>query len=311
MADLSEYPPAAGLSAAAALFRCLFPFLESERRLAATRPLPRVCLGRSRYHRSMTRATAILLAALLAAAAIGSGISAARRVGSYHRENPREQFAFKRVGVREFNYAGRPVSLLDEASPSGKKLIVSYGEAKLSLPVVLPLDPRLPGLAPHDDWMGVLRFASATNMDLPELQAKMNAGEVRDRLVIVTRTPEPGADPTTWGEINKHRWTFDFYEFLPEGGFAHQKMAFPNKRARAKAEREGRELAIPQLREKTWEFEAALMVMPKTDGPNPEFRNDGLAAMGWTLPASGFATIGMIAMLVVAASRRPLTPARA
>ena len=75
-----------------------------------------------------------------------------------------------------------------------------------------------------------------------------------------------------------------------------------------KAEREGRELAVPQLREKTWEFEAALTITPKTDGPSPEFRNDGLAAMGWTLPASGFATIGMIVMLVVAASRKPPMP---
>lgn len=259
----------------------------------------------------MTRATAIILAGLLAAAAIGSGISAAKRVSTYHRENPREQFAFKRVGVRDFIYAGRPVAIRDEDAPSGKMLQVTYGDEKISLPVVLPLDPRLPGLAPHDDWMGVLRFASSTNMDLPELMRRMNAGEVRDRLVIVTRTPEPGTNPSTWGEINKHRWTFDFYEFLPEGGFAHQKMAFPYKRARAKAEREGRELAVPQLQEKTWEFEAALMVMPKTDGPSPEFRNDGLAAMGWTLPATGFATIGMIAMLVVAASRKPPVPARA
>lgn len=259
----------------------------------------------------MTRATAIILAGLLAAAAIGAGISAARRVSTYHRENPREQFAFFRVNARDFVYAGRPVTLRDESGPTGKTLLVTYGDDKLSLPVVIPKDPRLPALAPHEDWMGVLRFASSTNMDLPELQAKMNAGEVRDRLVIVTRTPEPGTDPSTWGEINKHRWTFDFYEFLVEGGFAHQKMAFPNKRARDKAEREGRELAVPQLKEKTWEFEAALMITPKTDGPNPEFRNDGLAAMGWTLPAAGFATIGMIAMLVVAASRKPPMPARA
>ncbi|MBL8761967.1 MAG: hypothetical protein JNL50_11765, partial [Phycisphaerae bacterium] len=256
----------------------------------------------------MTRATSIILAGLLAAAAIASGISAARRVGGFHRDHPREQFAFSRVDARDFSYAGRPVTLRDHESPSGRRLVVTYAEHTLSLPVVIPKDPRLPGLIPHEDWMGVLRFASATSMDLPQLVNKMNAGEVRDRLVIVTRTPELGADPSTWGGVNKRRWTFDFYEFLPEGGFAHQKMAFPSKRTRERAEREGRELAIPQLQEKTWEFEAALMVMPKGGEPNPEFRNDGLASMGWTLPAAGFATIGMIAMLVVAASRKSPVP---
>ncbi|MBL8762127.1 MAG: hypothetical protein JNL50_12580, partial [Phycisphaerae bacterium] len=50
---------------------------------------------------------------------------------------------------------------------------------------------------------------------------------------------------------------------------------------------------------------------PKGGEPNPEFRNDGLASMGWTLPAAGFATIGMIAMLVVAASRKSPVPAGA
>lgn len=259
----------------------------------------------------MTRATAFILAGLLAAVAIGSGLAAARRVSAYHRDNPREQFAFCRVNARDFVYADRPVTLRDQSSPTGMNLVVTYGDDVLTLPVVIPKDPRLPALLPHEDWMGVLRFASSTGMDLPELQAKMNAGEVRDRLVIVTRTPEPGTDPATWGEINKHRWTFDFYEFLPQGGFAHERMAFPNKRAREKAEREGRQLDVPQLREKTWQFEAALMVMPKTDGPSPEFRNDGLASMGWTLPATGFATIGMIAMLVVGASRKAPLPAGA
>lgn len=259
----------------------------------------------------MTRATALILAGVLAVVAGWSGYSAAQRVGAYHRDYPREQFAFSRISDRSFTYAGRPVTLTDQDGPSGSSLVVAYGDQSVTVPVTIPGDRRLPDLLPHENWMGVLRFATSTGMDLPELQQKMNLGEVRDRLVIVTRTPEPGTDPSTWGEVNKHRWTFDFYELLPEGGFAHERLAFPNKRAREKAEREGRELTVPQLKEKTWEFEAALMVMPATDGPNPEFRNDGLLAMGWTLPATGFATMGMIALLVVAASRKPPVPARA
>ncbi len=98
-------------------------------------------------------------------------------------------------------------------------------------------------------------------------------------------------------------WVFDFYELKPEGGFpSHEQLRYPTKSGTSKPV-EG------ELHENTWEFQAALLLMPKGGvdvGPTHNFYGDALAAASWTLPLSAFS--GLVAVLsftfAVAANRR-------
>lgn len=250
------------------------------------------------------RALAWAVAGVAGAVMVLSASVMAGRVAAFHRENKREVYAFQAVTSREFTYAGRAVSISDEESPSGLSVLVRYDDDVLRLNPTMASDRRLPGLLPYEDWLRVLRFVSATGTTLDRLRRQMDAGEIRDRLVIVTRAPEPGADPSSWGEVNQRAWSFEFHEFKPEGGFEHQRKSFPVKR-RADL-RTGTVPPAPadELKENTWEFQAALMVMPPARGPSPQFSDDGLHAMGWTLPATSVSMLTMIGALMVAAAPR-------
>lgn len=262
--------------------------------------------------RSSYRTVAWLCAAL---AVVAMGLSAwavAGRVARYHRERPRDVFAFQAINFRQFEYAGRPVSLIDEVDPAGDTYLnVDYGGEKLRLRAAIPGDPRLPGLVVHNDWLRVLRFAAATGMGVDELRRRMDAGEVRDRLVLVTRTPELGADPHSRGEVNRKAWMFDFYELRPEGGFEHQRLAFPTKKRPSFAQLLKGRAPTPDpgvLQQNTWQFQAAQMVMPPARGPTTNFTEDAINAIGWTMAAFTISTLVCItAVLIAVAPRRRVT----
>lgn len=207
-----------------------------------------------------------------------------KRIGEFYREHPPQTYVFMPVDGREFTFAGRPVSLVDaDVGTDKESLIVTYGDTVEKLRVTIPGNHKLPGLAPHSDWLRVLRFAKFEGPDIQTLQAKMEAGEVADRLAIVTRTPAAGADPNTWGAAWKQDWVFDFYEFKPAGGFEHERLKYPTVSGVRKPI-EG------ELHENTWEFQAALQLMPTTPGVAPahNFYGDALSAVTWLLPAGAF-----------------------
>lgn len=271
--------------------------------------------GASGAPRPGYRAVAWIVAAVALVAMGFSARAVANRVAEYHRQRPRELYAFQPLNLREFTYAGRPVALTDERHASGETwLNVEYGGEKLRLRAAIPGDPRLPGLAPHNDWLRVLRFAAASGMSIDELRRRMEAGQVRDRLVLVTRTPEPGADPHSRGEVNRKAWMFDFYELRPEGGFDHQRLAFPTKKRPSFAQLMKGEEPRPDpgvLQQNTWQFQAAQMVMPPARGPTTNFTQDAIHAIGWTMAAFTVSTLVCIAavMIAVAPARRTAGPA--
>lgn len=247
-----------------------------------------------------TRRILFAVGAASAAVMVLSGGLMAWRIGSFHKNNQRAVFAFQELALRSFEYAGRPVDLTDEDEAGIWYLRLTYGDATERLPVAVPGDRRLPGLMPHAGWLRVLRFAEADGKKLDELQAQMRAGEVRDRLVAVTRSPRPGQDPLTYGNADPRGWVFDFYEFKPEGGFEHERLRFPTTKTH-QAARDG------ELRENTWQYQAALSVMPLGFAPKPKFTNDGLKAAGWTLPATTSSMLAMIGCFAAAYQprRRP------
>jgi hypothetical protein len=244
------------------------------------------------------------IAAASLAGLVATSLLMAQRVAEFHEASPRQVYAFSAVDERSFMYSGRPVTLTpDTADPAAPHLVIDYGGDVLRLPVAIPNPYELPGLKSYEDWLRVLRFVPASGMDTAQFQRSLDQGV--DRLAIVTRTPVQGVDARTWGSVWKKNWVFDFYELRPEGGFAHQRLKYPTTRGIAKP-KEG------ELRENTWEFQAALKLMPQAGGVGPthNFYGDALEAADWTLPAAAFCGLAACFAIAFAAApaRRALGP---
>ena len=251
-------------------------------------------------HRKLAWCAAAAAAVVLAVSATAMG----SRVSGYYKSNPPVRFAFMPMGITEYIYAGRPVKVTEATTSEGEPAIrIAYGSDEITLKASIPGHPQLPILARHEDWFRVLRFADATGTSIDGMLAKMKSGEAVDRLVVVTRTPRVGPRAGAGDaansdkEKNRRDWAFDFYEFMPAGGFNHQQLNFPTT-TRYQKPREG------ELVEDTWQWQAALQVMPSGTAPKYKFTSDGLRAMGWTLPATSSSILTLIGSLMVAAAPR-------
>jgi hypothetical protein len=227
-----------------------------------------------------------------------SVLAMARRVDDYYRETDHRLYVFNRVDERQFSYAGRPVTITDQRTASGEEgVVVRYGDESLPLRATIePGSAQLPGLERHNDWMQILRFAEHGRTSLAEVEQGVRLGEIADHLVIVVRIPigrREGAN-----EAQRKAWHFDFYEFKPDGGFAHQRLGFPKKRTPAEGE----------MAEGTWQYYAALMVMPPLWKPTQKFSSDALQATGWTLPVAALSGLLFTASGVALLAPRKRTP---
>ncbi|MEZ6241854.1 MAG: hypothetical protein R3B57_02325 [Phycisphaerales bacterium] len=196
-------------------------------------------------------------------------------------------------------------------------MIVTYDGEPLRIPVQIPQPLPLPGLARHADWLRIVSFAEGTGMGFPEFERRFDAGEITPRLVVVTRNPfaDQGDEPKFgletdkswgWGEVRRDKWTFTFYELLPEGGFASHTLKFPESgahfyRRQIDAERKGLPPPVrdpDELKEGTWEFQATLPLMNRP--PSITKERQALRESGWTLPTASASIIGIIACLAIA-----------
>lgn len=234
---------------------------------------------------------------LSAALFVGACYTMAQRLAAFNQTHQRPLWVFEEVTDPKFNFAGRPVELSNADDPDGWKLVVTYGDQSLRLRVTIPGERRLPGLLPHRDWMRVLRFAEQTNMRQEDLAPKLDAGVIPDRLVIVCRVPRPGADPLTWGRVWRKDTVFDFYEFKPEGGFTHTRLEYPHSK-------QDQPYAEGELREDTWQMQAALRTVPAGLGPKAKYRQDSMHALGWTWPLAFLGMVGVFAAFMIGAKGR-------
>jgi hypothetical protein len=249
----------------------------------------------------MPRPAAAALAVLCLAVLLLSVWRMGQRVAAFNAGPERRAWAFIPVNSRSFTYAGRPVTITDAADDAGKVTVtIQYGEERLVLPATIPPgSAQLPDLVRHQDWLKILRFTERGQRSMQEVQRLVERGELRDRLVAVVRRPK-AEDDRTLGQGWRKQWAFDFHEFTPAGGFTTESFDYPT----------GRTIDKPkpgQLREGTWQFEAALFVMPPLGKPNPKFTADALHAMGWTLPAAAFAGLGFLGagLSLLIRKRRP------
>lgn len=226
---------------------------------------------------------------------LGCVLLMSRRIADDLRAHPRPLFLFRVIDQRAFSYAGRHVSLTDVTVEGVPYVTLAYGEQKVQLHATRPGKFDLPGLGKHEDWLRVLSFIDSTGMDPDKAEELSRAGKIPDRLVVVTKSLRAGANPESWGEVWKHDWVFEFYELLPDGTIQRQRSGYPSPASKVPRNDE--------LQEGTWQYTAALHLMPK-GGPTLTFRQSPVAAAGWTLPAAAFSAVLAIVSLV-AGYRRP------
>lgn len=245
-----------------------------------------------------SRATALIFAAAGVVGMAFSGISLSHRVVEYNEKAEHKLYAFAPFDSTSFAFRDKPVTITDVEKDGIRRLIVDYNGDQISLVATLANPVKLPDLKSHEDWMQILRMADATGMDFDELNLKLKSGEVKPRLIIVTRSPRPGTE-VGWAETLRKDWVFDFYEFLEEGGFRHERWNYPNTR-------EGRLPAADELQPGSWQFEAALRLMPRS-APTISFRKNAISNPGWQLrvfAASGVIFAFGLAFAIAPAKRR-------
>lgn len=230
---------------------------------------------------------------------IASMVGLVRRIGEYNSQSGRTMYAFNPVGMREFQFAGRPVSLVDEDREGQYFVIVHYGEREQRLvapQAVTPGSPQLPNLVRHADWLRVLRFAPFKGASGAEFRAHLDEGN--DRLAIVTRRPATAADPHT-GQVWNRDWLFEFLELMPDGTFRTETLRYPKTRG-DKTPKPG------ELKAGTWQMDAAMGMMPGSPPdslnfgrPSASFKDDALRNAGWTMPAAVVSALGLMACIAV------------
>lgn len=236
-------------------------------------------------------------------------------------------FYFMSVGGTSFTFAGEPVTITDELNDKGEgDVVITYGPDTLRVPVTIPNELPLPGLARHANWLRVHVFADASGMTYPEFADALDTGDITSRLVAVVRTPH--AEPTKdglfdleteedwgWGEVRRDRWSFTFHEFLPGGGWNSETLRFPESgssfyRRQVKAEREGLPPPVrrgDELEEGSWQFSAAIPLMNRP--PSITNEQQALRNAGWSLPVASTSVVTLMLSLAFAFApkRRRLT----
>jgi hypothetical protein len=246
----------------------------------------------------------LVLAMACAAVLLASVNEMVRRVSTFHKQSGHETYVFSRIGVRSFSYADRPVTIEDDVDENDQRfVVVRYGDETLRLPVTIPGIEGLPGLGRYENWLAVLRFAPLSGRTVQQLQQDIETGSVRDRLAIVTRTPRPGSESGSWSEVWRHDWIFDLYEFMPDGSIEHDRRRFPVSKGYGRSAGSD-DWGVEELAEGSWQFQAALFVMPKTRSPKYTYIDDGRASMGWTLPVASLSSLGLIAAIIIAFAPR-------
>jgi len=254
----------------------------------------------------------LLLAGVGLAVLLSSGYLLTKRIDTYNRTHLGPLYRFITSDRTDFQFASRPVSITDNLDEAGHgTLTIAYGDETLELPVQVPNPVALPGLDRHRDWFRLMIFAESTKMSHSQFAAGIDNGSITPRLIAVTRNPMSEEvregrfdmdvpDNWGWGEVMRDRWTFSFYEFLPAGGFETQTLRFPQSgasfyREQVNADLKGAPLPerrSDELREGTWQYEAALSLMVRP--PAITMENQAMRAAGWTLPVASASVLFII-----------------
>ena len=256
-----------------------------------------------------------------------SGYELAKRINTYYQSIDHPLFAFIQVASTDFEFANRRVTLEEETIDNKPFLRISYGDEEVLLDVTIPPQQPLPSLFDRQsDWFTMVFFADREGMSMADFQKKIAADEVQPRLGFITRTPFGLEAPKkryenleqrenrSSGDVHRERWRFDCYEFNRDGTITHEVKRFPEDgrsllRRQNYAKLKGE--PIPQrdegeLEEYTWQYGAALNIMPRA--PAITFEKQALRSAGWTLPvaSAGFLVLTLSFFFAIAPKRTTL-----
>lgn len=199
-----------------------------------------------------------------------------------------------------------------EAGDTPKHVEIDWRGHTVSLDIGGRDDPRLPKLLRHEDWLKLLPMAEERAGSQDEVVAKLVSGETKPRLIVAARYPAEGFNSGSWGLVRRRDWRYRFIELKVEG--PAEEAVVEHKTTYREIERivapgprdkpvEG--LTEQQRDDAAWQYYAMLQVTPA-----PLYRardkvvEQGMRAMGWTWPAAGVATLGLIAGLALTLSAR-------
>lgn len=227
--------------------------------------------------------------ALSAIVFLASGGLLAQKVATFNRDHLPARAHFMPLHAQQFRYGTREVRFTEETEPSGQKVVlVAFGEQTLRLPETIPSNlGDVPDLRRYQDWLSVYRFVIVKGMSAADAIRAIDSDDLDDRLAIVVRTPPPGTDHRTWGEVWSGGWMFDIYELTEDGRIIHDRLAYPAKRKGNEPPREG------DLIEGTWQYDAAMSSIPPVSRPKPQFDNDASLDFGYEFVLAGLSGIAL------------------
>jgi hypothetical protein len=256
------------------------------------------------------------IAAISLVVTVISAYLLAGRIDNYNKNADHKMFAFIDVTIPAFAFNDRALELSEEEHDGNNLIRIRYGEESIALDVAItPRQELLPTLFDRQaDWFKMLYFADRSGIKFDAFEKGVDDGTIQSRLIVVTRTPFGFEAPKdqrfedleheenwAWGETRRDRWRFDFYEFMPDGSILqHEPLRFPESgksllRRQNYAKLKGE--PIPQrgdgeIEEYTWQYGAALAVMPRA--PAITFEKQALRGAGWTLPVAAGSFLLMI-----------------
>ncbi|MBY0313243.1 MAG: hypothetical protein K2W85_14325 [Phycisphaerales bacterium] len=260
----------------------------------------------------MDRSKRIAFLVMLASAAVFAAAMApmTNRIQEFNAGAKFLHVHFEPIVSRKIAVEGFPEGTLIDTD---KGIELAYGGKTTLIPVKLPPAKGLPNLAGYDEWLKVLACFQV-DRDGENKQIRRDGSE---RLMIVVRRTPEGLDPEAWGQVRRIDWVFDYYDLGKDGQVTHTIKRWPRKyrsenrlQAEAKGERPdctkeqieaAKALAaIAPISERTVEYAAAMHVIPKLNVPEHKFTDTAFspAVLGWTLPASMFAILGVAGGLV-------------
>lgn len=229
----------------------------------------------------------------------------AGRIQSFNlAESASARWHFERIDARSTTFAGRKLLITDtrtaEDTPAMK---IQYGDTTFTLDVKEP-PAALPDLSAYTEWLSPLYFAPIRD---GEISVDWTTGD-GVRLAIVNRTTA-GYDERTWGSVRVKDWIFDVIELKADGTIDRKRMQYRDRRGRVPASinEKGQTVQtdIIPIEERTWQWQAALFAVPRLQISRYRYGSDavegtlGTPGMGWTLPVTGFAAMGLFVGVVM------------
>lgn len=239
----------------------------------------------------------ILLASI--ALVLVSVLAMFRRVEAYNEQAAFPHYRFDVSTVRSFEVHGRKVTIEDVVEDRQAMLRVDYGGAVSLLRVTPPPATGMPDLGIYGDWVKIVEVHEVGRNEAGSLADRPGTG----RLVLLCRLAPEGYDPETWGSVRRADWTFELHEFQEDGTIRTSAFRWPRSAmgekglAREIEAKDPGALALAELeplKERTWQYQAALHVIPKLNVPKYRFKDTAMKAMGWTLPVAGFSGLGLL-----------------